>query len=203
MAYSLITIFPLQALERVNALIDHGDDVYANQIALIDADSAFHCIELLGDESEAVAVRAARVVARLTDHSAAAKARLQSGPTIGVDTTLTRVLLNPVQGDFVDGGAVQALVPWLFCSTEAKVDAALEALGALTSLHHGGKMAYLAALVESLRAGKVKALEPLDDLVDAGLESIDEEASRLLEGAIEPLVRMLRYPDVKAFQLQG
>jgi len=203
------TLFKLtfQALERVSELIDHGDEVYANQIALIDSGCAFYLVELLQDTgSDAVPVRAARVISKLTEHSAVAKTRLQSGPgVLGVENTVSKVLLNPVQGEFIDNGAIGVLVPWLFSSFEAKVDAAMEALGSLTSYNHDGKMAFIAYLVEALQSGRVEALEFIVDVVD-GLEGVGQEAIRLLEGTIDSLSSALQMPgnySVLALALAG
>lgn len=93
-----------QALDKVLALVDPSDDMYSSQRALVDGDAAFYLTELLADPS--VAPRAAEVVAQLCAHSAAARARLASGPLIGLDASVERVSLNPCQaGAWVAAGA--------------------------------------------------------------------------------------------------
>lgn len=180
-------------------LIDPHDDVYTNQKALADADAAFYLTELLGDDSEAVAVRAARVVAAMADHSALAKARLSSGPLLGLESNVTKVMLNPVQDDLIGAGAAARLVPLLASPTPQVSQAALEALTALSIYNHDGKMAFLAGLVDALAAGTQAALlEALEGLVD-GLDcssgsSNADEALALLEEAAAAATQALTLP---------
>jgi hypothetical protein len=160
--------FPFQALERLRELIDHHDDLYINQKALVDADCAFHLVELLQDESDAVAIRAAQVISAMTDHSAPAKIKLQNGPLIGLESSIAKVMLNPVQGEFIDAGAIPLLAGWLAApAVPQKSEAALQALNNLSSYNHEAKVAYLEALVDFVAAGKYTCLEHLDDLIDS------------------------------------
>lgn len=92
-----------QALDKVIALVDPGDDTYTTQRALVDGDAAFYLTELLADAS--VAPRAAEAVAALTAHSAAARARLAAGPLMGLDSSVERVSLNPCQAGALGGWA--------------------------------------------------------------------------------------------------
>lgn len=60
--------------------------------------------------------------------------------------------LAPPLADFVDSGAVAALVPMLLQRQEALREAAGEAVAALCSYHQDGKLAQLEALVQALQA---------------------------------------------------
>lgn len=182
-----------QALDRLLDLIDHGDDTYTSQQALIASDAAFFLVELLSDESDAVALRAARAVTRMCSHSAPAKARLQAGPLLGLESSVSRVLLNPCQSEFVSHGAIAALVPWLCCPLVVKAEAAADAISALTSFFREGQLAYLEALVDALRisAGQPSTVaEALDALVDS-MDCSSDEVLTLLLVAVPPLLSSL------------
>lgn len=82
-------------------MIDESDELYASHQALMDADAAFYLIQLLRDESEAVALKAAATIAALADHSSASRARLAA---VGLESSVEKVLLNPVQQEIIDQG---------------------------------------------------------------------------------------------------
>lgn len=94
------------------ALVDPSDEGYAAQRALVDGDAAFFVTEMLVPSDLAVAGRAAETVAVLTQHSAHARARLASGPLVGLDSSVERVSLNPCQAGAYrgDGGVRAALL---------------------------------------------------------------------------------------------
>jgi uncharacterized protein YidB (DUF937 family) len=188
-----IAALPPQALDRILELIDPHDDLYVAQKALCAADAAFFVVELLADSSDAVKLRAASVTARMAAHSAATLSRLQGGVLLGLDSSLSHALLNPVQQDLVDSGAAAALVPWLHSGHGAKAVAAGEALAALTSFFRDGKLAALEALAAALQAGHWQVLDPMQTLID-GLECGAGDALRLLEAALPSLLAALRDP---------
>lgn len=182
----------MQALDRVRDLLDRHDDLYTNHKSLIDADAAFHVIELLSDESDAVAVRAALVIARITEHSVPAKARLTSSPLIGIETNISKVMLNPVQDNFINAGAVPKLIPWLISPMHQKSDAASEALANISSYNLDGKIACLAAIVEALGSGQFQYLPALDGVIDGMELSTSSEALELVKKALDPVVQALK-----------
>ncbi|KAG7667480.1 hypothetical protein Ndes2526B_g03485 [Nannochloris sp. 'desiccata'] len=194
----------LRALNRLRGLIDRHDDLYINQRALADADCAFHLVELLQDESDAVAVRSARVIASMTDHSAPAKAKLQNGPLIGLESSVAKVMLNPVQEDFLQAGAIPLLVGWLPLPVPQKNEVALQALTNLSSYNHEGKVAYLEALVDVVASGKYHCLEHLDDLID-GLHSTFSGGSSSSSGddSILQLCEKVSQSVIQAAKLPG
>ena len=148
-------------------------------------------MELLSDESDAVAVRAAHVISRITEHSFPARARLQASPVIGVGTSISKVMLNPIQEDFITAGAVQKLVPWLVSSIPQKSDAASTALANITSYNLDGKIACLTALVEVLVAGQYQYLPAFGDIVDGIELSSSSEALEIVQKVLEPVVQAL------------
>lgn len=103
-----------------------------------------------------VATKAAEAIAKLAVHSAAARARLAAGPLVGLESTVERALLNPVQGELVDQGAVAALAPLAVSGQEAAAGAAAAALAALCSFNFDGKVAYLTELVAAAQAGRMR-----------------------------------------------
>jgi hypothetical protein len=188
----------LRALERAAALVDPSDGLYTAQVALVDADAAFYLAKLLADESEAVQVAAARLVAALCALSAPAAARLAAGPLPGLESTVAKVQLNPVQGEFVDAGAVALLVPWLHAPDHgsggrARAEAAADALAALTRHHHGAKLAALEALASALAGGALAAAEPLELLVE-GMDCSSAAARGALSSARGAALAALRAP---------
>ncbi len=188
----------LRALERAAALVDLSDGLYTAQVALVDADAAFYLAELLADESEAVRVATARLVAALCALSAPAAARLAPGPLPGLESTVAKVQLNPVQGEFVDAGAVALLVPWLHAPDHgsggrARAEAAADALAALTRHHHGAKLAALEALAGALAGGALAAAEPLELLVE-GMDCSSTAARGALSSARGAALAALRAP---------
>jgi len=190
-------------LTRLRELLDHHDDLYINQTALVDADCAFHLVELLQDESDAVAVRSAQVIAFMTEHSAPAKAKLQSGPLIGLESSVSKVMLNPVQDDFIHAGAIPLLVGWLALPVHQKSDAALQALTNLSSYNHEGKVAYLEALVEVVASGEFQCLEHLDDLIDSLHSNLSGISSSSGDGTIFKLYEKVSLSVIQATKLPG
>jgi hypothetical protein len=166
------------------------DDNYTAQRALVEADAAFYCVELLDDDSPAVAIRAAATIARLCDHSSSAKARLQAGHSTALEGGLCRIALNPVQDSFIEAGAINHLVPWLTQGSELKKEAALEALTMLCSFNHDGKVLYLDVLVELLEKGEVHALGYCEPLLET-LDCQKEDVSMVLDRLAVPLRRCL------------
>ena len=181
--------------------IDHGDDVYTNQKIFIDCDAAFHLVELLNDESTAVSVRAATLIALITDHSAAAKVRLQSGALIGLENHVGRILLNPIQGDFIEAGAIEKLVPWLVGPSTAsqRSDAALSALTNMTNYNMDGKIVYLSALISTFSTHT--AAETTPRVVDA-LESVLDHID-CTHADVVPLLNKLIHPLETALAVGG
>lgn len=164
----------------------------------MDADCAFHLVELLQDESDAVAVKSANVIALMTDHSAPAKAKLHNGPLIGLENSVSKALLNPIQGEFTDAGAIPLLVAWLPLPIPQKTDAALQALTTLSSYNHEGKVAYLEALVDVIASGQAyQCLEHLDDLIDSlqsnfSSSNIDDTVLQLYEKVSISVIQAIR-----------
>ncbi len=181
-------------MDRLRELIDHGDDLYVNQQALVNADCAFHLVELLSDENDSVTIQAARVIILLTDHSAPAKAKLHNG--IGLENIVSKVMLNPVQGEFIDAGAIPLLVGWLTQSApEQKTDVALQALTTISSYNHEGKVAYLESLVGVISSGHFQCLEYLDDLISGiGSGGGDDTVFQLYEKASISVVQAIKIP---------
>lgn len=143
-------------MERLVNQIDHSDEGYTAQKSLVEADAAHYLIELLNDGSVAVALKAAAAIRAMSEHSAVAVARLNSGPLIGLENNVTRVLLNPVQGDFVS--AIDPLVAWLLSGHDLQARTALETLTALCSYHQDGKIAYLECLTGALSTGQFEVM---------------------------------------------
>jgi hypothetical protein len=189
----------LQALDRLRELIDRHDDLYINQKALVDADCAFYLVELLQDD-DVVALKASKVVSLICDHSAPAKAKLQNGPLIGLESSVAKVMLNPVQGEFIDAGAVPILTRWLTSPEPQKVEAALQALTHISSYNHDGKVAYLESLVDIVSSGEgYQCLEYLDDLIDSlhsggGSTSSDDTVLQLYEKVAPSVIQAIRSP---------
>lgn len=155
---ALLTPFPLapthtyQALDACLALIDPADDAYTAQTALVSQDAAFFVVELLSDESAAVAARAAKAVAALAAHSV----RACVADVLRPAALRPQVDLNPVQMDFVDSGAMPALVGLLLDGPPPAADAAADALASLTAFNAEGKEAYLGELVAALERGRLE-----------------------------------------------
>jgi len=189
-------------LNRLRDLLDRHDDLYINQKALVGADCAFHLVELLQDESDAVAVCSAKVITSMAEHSALAKAKLQSGPLIGLESSVAKVMLNPVQDDFIHAGAIPLLVAWLPLPVPQKSDAALQTLTNLSSYNHEGKVAYLEALVDVVASGEYQCLEHLDDLIDS-LHSTFSGGSGTGDGTILKLYEKVSLSVIQATKIQG
>ena len=180
-----------KALDRIKGVIDPYDDLYTNQKALCDADVAFYLTELLQDESEAVAHRAAALIASMADHSNPTKVRLN---TISLESNPSRLLLNPVQSDFIDAGVAPLLVPWLVSGETRKASIATNALHALSSYNHEGKIAYLSAVVDALSPQSWALLPFLDNLL-SGLDSVeDEDVCNLLYKCLPNILYALKLP---------
>jgi hypothetical protein len=146
----------LQALDMAIGLVDHADETYTAQRALVDADAVFFLVELLQDASDAVSLKAAQAVRLITQHSAPAIARLSAGPLLGLDSTVSRVLLNPVQAAFIDCNVAHTLVDWLLGRQEHKKREALDTMSALCSYNHDGKVAFLERLTHAFCAGQLQ-----------------------------------------------
>ncbi|EFN56036.1 hypothetical protein CHLNCDRAFT_145475 [Chlorella variabilis] len=202
----------LRALDKVISLIDPSDDQYVIQRALVNGDAAFYVTELLADAT--AGAKAAEAVAAVCRHAAPSMARLATGPLVGLDSSVERVSLNPCQSDFVDSGAVAALVPMALQRSEAAREAAAEALAALCSFNQEGKLAYLEGLVQALTQQQqlevrptggcsrrelplvfapvgAATLELLDALID-GMECGGEAAAQQLDLLLVPLLAELR-----------
>ena len=137
-------------------MIDHSDENYTNQKALVDADAAFYICELLQDSNE-VACRAAEVIQAMCKHSAASIAKLNAGPLLGLENNLHKALFNPIQGSFVDNNAIVPLCDWLLGRTnEHKRNVAAETLTTLYSYHLDGKVSFLQCLVEGFKRGQLQ-----------------------------------------------
>lgn len=178
-------------MDRLRDLIDPSDELYVNQKSIVDADGAFYLTELLADPSDAVAMRAAITIARLSDHSAHAKARIHAGPLLGLDNAPYKLLFNPIQSRFL--GAIATLVPWLVCGFPTKANVAAETLASLCSYHHDGKVEYVKCLVEQASDGIWAALGHLIDGV-GGLEwaiATDEDDGNDMAGILEGLKSVL------------
>lgn len=161
----------LQALDRVKSCIDHADPNYRNQLIMVEADVSHVLLELLQDETEAVAVRSASVIAAMTDHCASSKVRLQSGVT-ALENQSCNILFNPVQDYFLD--AIPILVLWTLDFRLIKSDTAHEALGNITSFNKTGKVALIESLCSSIDQGKVGVIELLDRTL-AVMDSWEED----------------------------
>ncbi len=126
---------------------------------MVESDVAHVLLELLQDETEAVAVRSASVIAAITDHCASSKVRLQSGVT-ALENQSCNILFNPVQDHFLD--AIPILVLWTLDARLIKSDTAHETLGNITSFNKTGKVALIESLCSCIDQGNVGVIELLD-----------------------------------------
>lgn len=149
----------MQALDRLRSCIDHADPNYRNQRIMIESDVAHVLLELLQDESEAVAVKSASVIAAITDHCASSKVRLQSGVT-ALENQSCNILFNPVQDHFLD--AIPVLVPWTLDFRLIKSDTANETLGNITSFNKTAKVVLIESLCSCIDKGNTDVIELLD-----------------------------------------
>lgn len=149
----------LQALDRVKSCIDHADPNYRNQLIMVESDVAHVLLELLEDETDAVAVKSASVIAAMTDHCASSKVRIQCGVT-ALENQSCNILFNPVQDYFLD--AIPVLVPWTLDSRLIKSDTAHETLGNITSFNKTGKTVLVETLCSCIDQGNIGVIELLD-----------------------------------------
>lgn len=175
----------IKSLERVRDCIDHGDSTYRNQQILVESDIVHYVMELLLDRSEAVCVKSASLIAVLTEHCASSKARLQDGVKLSLENQSCRLQFNPVQSVFIDAGAIDVLVPWMFDSRPIKSDTAHEAISALTSYNKDGKMNLLGSLGQCLESGQLDALDAMDSTI-FGMETSED-----LEECIRPNFQLI------------
>lgn len=149
----------VQALDRIKECIDHADPNYRNQLIMVESDIAHVLLELLQDETEAVAVKSASVISAITDHCASSKVRLQSGVT-ALENQSCNILFNPVQDHFLD--AIPILVPWTLDFRLIKSDTARETIGNITSFNKEGKLALIETLCLTIDQGTMEVIELLD-----------------------------------------
>lgn len=147
----------LTRIDRVIDLVSPSDELYSAQLALIRADVVHPLVELLADSNDAVAVKAAEAIRVMTQLSAVAVARLSAGPLIGLENSVSKVLLPTVcQQAFIDYNVIETLVPWLLTGNTFKRREALETLTALCAYNHDGKLAYLTALTGAFNSGQLQ-----------------------------------------------
>ena len=184
-------MFVPQAIDRALSCIDHADCQYRHQQILVEFDCVFHTMELLKDEdSEAVQVKAASLVAAMTDHCAGTKVRLQSGVT-DLSSQVPLLLLNTsVQDAFLESGAVDALVPWLFDERDIKSSTAYDALMHLTSLNKDGKIMFLQAVCASFGHHAIDALDIIETVI-SGLHTINNEIIDMVQPVFDDVMRLL------------
>ena len=179
----------IKALERVRDCIDHGDPMYRNQQILVDNDIVHFVMELLLDEYEAVCVKSASLIAVLTDHCASSKVRLQDGVKLSLENQSCRLQFNPVQSVFIEAGAINVLVPWMFDSRPIKSDTAHEAISAITSYNKDGKLNLLEALGQCFESGQLDALDPMDSTI-FGME-ISEDLVECIRPRFQLILQLL------------
>jgi len=178
----------MQALDRLIQCIDHAAPNYRNQCILVESDVAHVLLEFLNDESEAVGVKAARVIAALTDHCASSKVRLYSGVT-ALENQSCNILFNPVQDYFLD--AIATLVPWTVDVRQIKSATAMEALSNICHFNKNGKIVLIEYLCQYIDDGaNITYLELLDRTV-ASIDTIDEELANLLRPRCLALVHRI------------
>lgn len=179
----------IKALERVRDCIDHGDPMYRNQQILVENDIVHYVMELLVDEYEAVCVKSASLIAVLTDHCASSKVRLQDGVKLSLENQSCRLQFNPVQSVFIEAGAIDVLVPWMFDSRPIKSDTAHEAISAITSYNKDGKLNLLESLGQCLESGQLDALDTMDSTI-FGME-ISEDLVERIRPSFQLILRLL------------
>lgn len=147
-------------------------------------------MELLQDESDAVVARAASVIAAITDHCASSKVRLQSG-AVSLENSCCNILFNPVQDAFIQGRAIELLLPRVFDEREMMSKTAMEALTHIISFNKEGKMVMLEGLLSIFDSGNLLALEMIETLVGSLEASDDDELVDLLQPRVEAVMQML------------
>eukprot|EP00890_Picochlorum_soloecismus_P005919 jgi/Picsp_1/6328/NSC_03677-R1_hypothetical protein CHLNCDRAFT_145475 [Chlorella variabilis] len=180
----------MKALERVRDCVDHGDPMYRNQQILVENDVVHYVMELLvDDEYEAVCVKSASLIAVLTDHCASSKVRLQDGVKLSLENQSCRLQFNPVQSVFIEAGAIDVLVPWMFDSRPIKSDTAHEAISAITSYNKDGKLNLLESLGQCLESGQLDALDIMDSTI-FGME-ISEDLVECIQPSFQSILQLL------------
>ena len=175
--------------------IDHADPNYRNQLILVDLDVAYHLLEFLADDSEAVQVKSATVIAALTDHCASSKVRLHSGVT-ALENQSCNILFNPVQDYFIK--ALPVLVQWTMDFRIIKADTALETISNITSFNKTAKIVLIECLCESIGSGNCEVIELLDRTV-AAVDTIDEHLLAILGPKCRFIVQKLSEKSIHAF----
>ena len=184
-----------QALERVLECIDHADPNYRNQLILVDLDVAHHLLEFLNDDSEAVQVKSASVIAALTDHCASSKVRLHCGVT-ALENQSCNILFNPVQDYFIK--ALPVLVQWTMDFRIIKADTALETISNITSFNKTAKIVLIECLCELIGSGNCEVIELLDRTV-AAVDTIDENLLAILGPKCRFIMQKLSDKSIHAF----
>jgi len=181
-----------KALKDLRELIDEDDESYETQKQAAAGGVLNTLMQLLEDDSEAVAAEAALALTALCANSKAAQTRLDLTKTTAT-ATVDKVPLNPVQELIPEqDGLVSVLVNLRFNDNSALSEAAQAAITAILAFNRENQVSYLREVVHRLVQGETRALEALEAALP-GTETRDDVAV-LLDQTLQPVLGTLRKP---------